>query len=109
MPLLKGIHAFKGLEIDNLGHSFNCTQTRVVVVKKNVVLIISVLLLTACSAYTSNGEKQYLQSKNGATVVVPPPLTDSNISHFYDLPQQNQSAQVSIAPPSDPNLKQAAN
>jgi uncharacterized lipoprotein len=73
-------------------------------VKKYVVLI-SALLLAACSAYTSNGEKQYLQSRNGATVVVPPPLTDSNISHFYDLPQQNQSAQVSIAPPMDPERK----
>ncbi len=73
--------------------------------KKNVVLLISALLLAACSAYTSNGEKQYSQSKNGATVVVPPPLTDSNISHFYDLPPQNQSAQVSITPPSDPERK----
>lgn len=72
--------------------------------KKSVVLI-SALLLAACSAYTSNGEKQYLQSRNGATVVVPPPLTDSNISHFYDLPQQNQSAQVSITPPTDPERK----
>ncbi|KTC85855.1 MULTISPECIES: hypothetical protein [Legionella] len=73
--------------------------------KKNVVLLISALLLAGCSAYTSNGEKQYLQSKNGATVAVPPPLTDSNISHFYDLPQQNQNAQVSITPPSDPERK----
>ncbi|ARG98040.1 hypothetical protein [Legionella micdadei] len=70
--------------------------------KKIALLLISAQLLAACSAYTSNGEKQYLQSRNGPKVVVPPPLTDANISHFYDLPNQTQSAQVGIVPPSDP-------
>ncbi|WP_256478777.1 MULTISPECIES: hypothetical protein [Legionella] len=59
-----------------------------------------VLLLSACASYyTSNGEKQYLQSRNGPNVVVPPPLTDGNLSYFYNLPAQNQDAQVSIQPP----------
>lgn len=72
--------------------------------KKIGFFLVSIMLLTACSQYASNGEQLYLRSKNGTTVVVPPPLTDSNISHFYDLPQQNQNAQVSIAPPADPAL-----
>lgn len=78
--------------------------------KKNVILLlISALLLAACSTYTSNGEKHYLQSRNGAKLVVPPPLTDANMSHFYDLPQQSQNAQVSIVPPANPQLKQETN
>lgn len=58
------------------------------------------LSLAGCSAqYTSNGEQQYLNSRNGGDLVVPPPLTSSNISHFYDLPPQNKDARVSIIPP----------
>ncbi len=57
------------------------------------------LLLTACSAqYTSNGEQQYLKSRNGVGLVVPPPLSTANISDFYDLPLQKQDAKVSIVP-----------
>jgi uncharacterized lipoprotein len=70
-------------------------------VKKIGFFLVSSLLLTACSQYASNGEQLYLRSKNGATVVEPSPLTGSNISHFYDLPQQNENVQVSIIPPSD--------
>jgi uncharacterized lipoprotein len=69
------------------------------VVKKIGFFLGSALLLTACSQFASNGDKQYLQSKNGARVVVPPPMTDSNISHFYDLPPQSQNAVVGIRPP----------
>ena len=72
---------------------------RIVVVKKFGFIFILGLLSVGCTQYTSNGEKEYLHARNGAKVVVPPPLTDSNISHFYDLPQQNQSALVNIAPP----------
>lgn len=58
------------------------------------------LLLTACSAqYTSNGEQHYVQSHNGVGIVVTPPLSTANISHFYDLPSQSQDAKVSIVPP----------
>lgn len=68
-------------------------------------LILTVLLiagLSACgSRYTSNGEQLYLGSRNGQKLVVPPPLTSSNVSHFYDLPPQNQNAVVNVAPPID--------
>ncbi len=68
--------------------------------KKIRFLTVISLLLTACSAqYTSNGEQQYLHSRNGVNLVVPPPLTTTNMSHFYDLPSQPQNAQVSIDPP----------
>ncbi|WED42130.1 hypothetical protein [Legionella cardiaca] len=76
--------------------------------KKFGFIILSMSLLSACSNYASNGESQYLRSKNGPMVMVPPPLTDSNISHFYDLPPQNQNARVSIAPPADPAIKEQA-
>lgn len=76
--------------------------------KKIGFFFVLVLLLAGCMQYTSNGEKQYLQSRNGVKVVVPPPLTDSNISSFYDLPQQNQSAIVSNVPPSNSELSQQA-
>ncbi len=68
--------------------------------KKISFMILALLSVTACtSKYSSNGEYVYLQSKNGINLQVPPPLTSDNISHFYDLPNQNQSASVSIAPP----------
>ena len=69
-------------------------------ITKKVGLIILSALLAACNIkYTSNGEHQYLQSRNGVDIVVPPPLTANNISHFYDLPPQPENAQVSIEPP----------
>lgn len=64
------------------------------------VLVMGGLVLAGCSAqYTSNGEQQYVHSRNGVLMVVPPPLTRSNISDFYDLPPQNQNAEVTITPP----------
>lgn len=69
--------------------------------KKIVIVVVSMLMLVACSSrYASNGEQKYLQSRNGSGIEVPSPLTSGNISHFYDLPQQNQNAVVSIVPPS---------
>ncbi|MFI4919316.1 MAG: hypothetical protein ACHP65_07150 [Legionellales bacterium] len=68
--------------------------------KKMCFVVLALLALSACSShYASNGETVYLQSRNGAKLEVPPPLTSSNISYFYDLPPQNQDARVSIAPP----------
>lgn len=69
------------------------------VVKKIGFILISALLATACSHFGSSGDKQYLTSRNGARVVVPPPLTDTNLSHFYDLPPQTRNPVVNIAPP----------
>lgn len=71
-----------------------------VVVNKNKLILLSCLVLTACSnQYASNGEKYYMHSHNGTELLVPAPLTSSNISHFYDLPAQNQKAAVSVEPP----------
>ena len=67
---------------------------------RKIVVGVCLGLLSACSAqYTTNGEQNYLSSRNGSGVIVPPPLTSSNISHFYDLPSQDQHATVSIVPP----------
>lgn len=66
------------------------------------ILFVSLLpfVLTSCASYyTSNGEKNYLKSRNGPKLVVPAPLTDTDISYFYNLPPQNQDARVSIEPP----------
>lgn len=61
-------------------------------------------MLSACLSwdktdYASNDKDQYLTSKNGKMLVVPPPLTSSNVSDFYILPDQNQNAKIDIAPP----------
>lgn len=71
-------------------------------------MVLSVLVLPACSNYSSNGEALYLRSNNGQALVVPRPLTDNNISRFYDLPAQNKNAMVSIAPPLDPAISEEA-
>nr|WP_276559044.1 hypothetical protein [Fluoribacter dumoffii] len=62
-------------------------------------IVFFALALSGCSRYASNGENLYLGSANGPSLEVPPPLTRANISNFYDLPQQNQDARVSIEPP----------
>lgn len=67
--------------------------------KKLVILVLSSLLMACSAQYTSNGEQHYLRSKNGLNLVIPPPLTSANISHFYDLPPQNQNADIGVAPP----------
>ncbi len=70
------------------------------VVKKTGIIVISSLWLTACSSYySSNAETNYLKSRNGPDLVVPPPMTKANMGYFYNLPPQNQDARVSIEPP----------
>lgn len=57
-------------------------------------------LLTSCAdLYDSNGEQQYMSSRNGTVVKVNPPLSSANISDFYDLPEQDKDAKVSTMPP----------
>ncbi|MFI4963579.1 MAG: hypothetical protein ACHP6H_06970, partial [Legionellales bacterium] len=64
--------------------------------KKISCVVLATLALSACSTrYSSIGEDQYLQSRNGVNLDVPPPLTRDNISHFYDLPSQNTDARAS--------------
>lgn len=67
-------------------------------------VVLSALLLSACSSrYASNGENLYMQSRNGVLLQVPSPLTRSNLSSFYVLPQQTGNPTISIAPP-DSNI-----
>ncbi len=67
--------------------------------KLSFILVGMVLICSGCSRYASNGESLYLNSRNGPQLEVPPPLSKANVSNFYDLPQQNQDARVSITPP----------
>lgn len=74
--------------------------------KKIGIILVASLLTAACSQFSTTGDRLYLRSQNGSGLVVPPPLVASNMSHFYDLPQQNQPAQVSIIPPAVAGLDQ---
>lgn len=67
--------------------------------KKISFLLLAPCLLSACAQLLSIGEKDYLHSKNGPSITIQPPLTDANVSHFYDLPAQTKPARVSIKPP----------
>lgn len=68
--------------------------------KKIGFIVLVLLSVSGCSSrYASNAEKSYLNSRNGTNLVVPPPLSSEEVSHFYDLPEQTQKAEVSIEPP----------
>ena len=67
--------------------------------KVGLIVMISLLVAACSSHYASNGEQQYLKSRNGPPLLVPELMTTANISHFYDLPPQNQNARISITPP----------
>ena len=68
--------------------------------QKYIVIISLILLVASCNAnFMNNADKYYLFSANGRNLVVSPPLTNSNISHFYDLPQQNKQLYTDIKPP----------
>nr|WP_131777151.1 hypothetical protein [Legionella impletisoli] len=68
--------------------------------RKIRIFLLTPLLISSCSSYyTSNGEEKYLQSHNGPELVIPPPLTGTNISGFYDLPPAPKNPRVSIQPP----------
>jgi len=71
------------------------------VVKKCGWMLV-ICCLSSCSVkYTTNDKQQYLESKNGPLLVVPEPLTRSNISGFYDLPTPEGNKKVSIVPPKE--------
>lgn len=68
--------------------------------KKSLVVVVSIALLCSCtSRYATNDKKAYLKSQNSSHLVVPPPLVNHDISHFYDLPAQTGNPKVSLAPP----------
>lgn len=66
--------------------------------KKMVVIGLSTLGISACSPYAGNADEKYLASRNGASVIAPSPLTNANISRFYDLPNPEKNAIVNIMP-----------
>lgn len=59
--------------------------------------------VVGCSSleYASNEPQQYLKSKNGQDLEVPPALSSENLSDFYRLPNQPQNAKLKVntAPP----------
>jgi len=62
------------------------------------------VLLAGCftldrSEFASSDQDRYLTSKNGKDLLVPPPLTTSNLSDFYVLPDQKQNPKIGIEPP----------
>lgn len=67
--------------------------------KKLGVILMSLLVMGCQTQYASNNREQYLNSKNGKNLVIPPPLSSALISHFYDLPQPPGNPIVSIKPP----------
>lgn len=67
--------------------------------KKYGFLIFSVIALSSCTKYASNAEKMYLSARNSPVVMVSPPLTNENISHFYVLPNPQKDPRVNIEPP----------
>lgn len=66
--------------------------------KKVVVTVLLSVGISACTPSSGNADKQYLMSMNGPSVVAPTPLTNTNISRFYELPNPKKNAMVSIAP-----------
>ncbi len=66
---------------------------------KLIIIVFAALLLSSCSLFTSNNDSLYLQSHNGKPLEVPPPLTKSEISTYYDLPDPSNNPVISLEPP----------
>lgn len=67
-------------------------------------LIVVTTLISGCvlwpeTEYATNEKNQYLKSKNGPDLVIPQPLTTSNISDFYHLTDQTKPSKINIVPP----------
>ncbi len=74
------------------------------ILKRIVTIFIFLQALSGCallpsSEFSSNDTHEYLHSRNGQNLVINQPLTDSNISDFYQLPNQTKPAKISIKPP----------
>ena len=70
------------------------------VVRKIGFWLMCLLCLASCATkYASNDRQQYLSSRNGVHLEVPPPLTNTNMSGFYELPTPEGAKKVSVAPP----------
>ena len=73
---------------------------------RSILVCVVAQALTGCSLiphteeFASNYKSAYLHSKNGQNLVIPKPLSDANLSDFYQLPNQSASVLViSIKPP----------
>ncbi len=72
--------------------------------KKIVTIFVFLQALSGCALlpsaeFSSNDTHEYLHSRNGQNLVINRPLTASNISNFYQLPNQTKPAKISIKPP----------
>ncbi len=72
--------------------------------KKIVTIFVFLQALSGCALlpsaeFSSNDTHEYLHSRNGKNLGINRPLTDSNISNFYQLPNQTKPAKISIKPP----------
>lgn len=74
---------------------------RVQKIISRVLVVLGYVLLAACaSQYASNGERIYLDAKNGPALIVPQGLSSTNISHRFDCPEPSQdNHSVSVEPP----------
>jgi hypothetical protein len=73
-----------------------------IAVKKCLLISLIAMLLPACLVQTSGvGDALYKKSRNGPKLVVPPPRTAEEISHFYDIPAPRAIPEVTIQPPVD--------
>jgi hypothetical protein len=76
------------------------------------IVLTAILSLSSCSTlieepihtawvvpFSSSDKNQYLESQNAPDLVVPPPLTTTNLSGFYRLPPAPQNPKVEMQPP----------
>lgn len=64
------------------------------------LMIVVCFSLAGCSSpYSTSGEQMYLKARNGENLVISPPLSQSQLSQFYDLPSVDTDPRVNIAPP----------
>lgn len=73
---------------------------------KKLVLLGFFVLLAGCftfdrSEFVSSDKDRYLTSKNGKDLLIPPSLTNSNLSDFYVLPDQTQNPKIGVEPPTN--------
>jgi len=69
-------------------------------VKKIGFLLVCMMCLASCATkYASNNQQQYLSSRNGVRLEVAPPLTNTNLSGFYELPTPDGAKKISVVPP----------
>jgi uncharacterized lipoprotein len=66
---------------------------------KKLLCIGVCFVLSSCSSLSLRGDNLYKNSVNGPNIQVPPPLSQAEISHFYDLPQVSATGETDLMPP----------